>query len=221
MSSLFRVKAFLTILLISNYSAADTITLEYLYGNWCEYGVGLKIGENIDTSSPVNWEFNRDGTMMYSGVPTSYKIENNVLITGNALIGNWTLHEMKSDHLILAGPIAGYNYYKRGKCELNEAIRKEQEVIEFHNAIVVGKTATVAEYLAKGMDPNVKNMQSSHESTPLHVAVKFNQSTIVKMLLENGANPNTVDFLGETPLVIAKKQNNSNIVILLQEYGAK
>jgi ankyrin repeat protein len=44
--------------------------------------------------------------------------------------------------------------------------------------------------------------------TALHEAVEKNKPTMVKFLLENGANPNTQDYRDETPLHAAAARNN-------------
>ena len=55
--------------------------------------------------------------------------------------------------------------------------------------------------------------------TPLHAACYKDNLAIVKLLLENGANPNATYYDGRTPLHIACCKNNLAIVKLLLENG--
>ena len=75
----------------------------------------------------------------------------------------------------------------------------------------------VAEYLAK----NVKdiNYNSPSGSALAAAAVKGN-TAMVKMLLENKANPDLADGMGMTPLLYASQFENKEIIQLLLKYKA-
>lgn len=75
----------------------------------------------------------------------------------------------------------------------------------------------VAAYLAK----NVKdiNYESDNGTALAAVAVKGN-TKIAKILLENGANPNTADRLGVSPLIYAVQFENEPLIKLLLQYKA-
>lgn len=199
---------------------ADVLSGEYLEGMWCEYAVSMKIGGTLDESSPVEWVFHKGGNMKYSGAPTTYSLEENTIIPKNALLGNWSLYEKKGASMILEGQFGGFAYYKRGECVLSKEAQMKKDIIVFHNAILLGKIDVVKKYLDEGMDPNVKNVESSFESASLHAAVKSRNLEIVKLLIKNGANVNITDFMGNTPLDIAKKEKQNEIINFLLENGA-
>ena len=56
--------------------------------------------------------------------------------------------------------------------------------------------------------------------TPLHMACFKEHDKIVKVLLQNGADPNEQDSFGLTPLHIAAMRGNIVIIKLLDEYKA-
>ncbi len=55
--------------------------------------------------------------------------------------------------------------------------------------------------------------QRDPDSTPLHVAVRRNQSMVVKLLLEHGANPAARDHFGLTPLHLAAVVGNIEVSV--------
>ena len=74
--------------------------------------------------------------------------------------------------------------------------------------------------LEKGANPN-GNPTSSVEicDTPLHVAVRTGNRTIVNMMLETGADIEALDKNGDTPLNIAISMKDGNILRLLSQQG--
>lgn len=82
-----------------------------------------------------------------------------------------------------------------------------------------GDYDTIASLIAAGISPNVAN----GGSTLLMFAVHHNQTNIVRLLLENGANPNTRNSDGCSALIQCAKVINLNIEIvkLLIDHGAK
>lgn len=80
----------------------------------------------------------------------------------------------------------------------------------------------LSEYLIKHKYP--VNIQDSNGLTPLHYAISYNNLFIIKLLLENGADPNKPSNLQIYPINIACKSVNTNaldIIYLLLKYGAK
>lgn len=64
----------------------------------------------------------------------------------------------------------------------------------------------------------------SHDSdgdTPLHLIVWRNDLEAVQLLVDAGANVNTVGDMGETPLHVAVKGGNVSIVKILLKAGAR
>ena len=68
---------------------------------------------------------------------------------------------------------------------------------------------------------DVNKQESYYGLTPLFFAVRGGKSTsIVEMLLENGANPNVI-FMNETPLDVANENEDGTIIELLIKYGGQ
>ena len=57
-------------------------------------------------------------------------------------------------------------------------------------------------------------------STPLHLAAKHGQPALVRLLLQNGADPNRRDTLGTTALMLAAASGNADAVTALVDAGA-
>ncbi|WP_376697479.1 ankyrin repeat domain-containing protein [Wenzhouxiangella sp. EGI_FJ10305] len=79
--------------------------------------------------------------------------------------------------------------------------------------------AKAYEAIEAGADPNVQDRQGR---SPLHVAAWHGQTSIARVLLTSGANPNVRDdAVGETPLHTAVRANNPDMVIVLIAGGAR
>lgn len=63
--------------------------------------------------------------------------------------------------------------------------------------------------------------EERHGLTLLSCAVKFSRPEIVSLLLENGADPNTQDLIGETALHLAVDNSDWEIAELLLQYKAE
>lgn len=75
----------------------------------------------------------------------------------------------------------------------------------------------VAEYLAK----NVKNINyNSPNGTALAAAAVKGNTALVKLLLENKANPDLADAMGMTPLLYSSQFENKEIILLLLKHKA-
>src|SRR5262249_23295846 len=74
-----------------------------------------------------------------------------------------------------------------------------------------------------GMGANVNVRFTSYNRTPLMTAVASEQASaaIVKLLLENGADPNAEDTEGERPLDWAKYRADQSKIEVLSQFGAK
>lgn len=83
-------------------------------------------------------------------------------------------------------------------------------------AVYRGNTP-VAEYLTK----NVKNINyNSPNGTALAAAAVKGNTAMVKLLLENKANPDLADAMGMTPLLYSSQFENKEIILLLLKYKA-
>ncbi|CAB0033721.1 unnamed protein product [Trichogramma brassicae] len=74
--------------------------------------------------------------------------------------------------------------------------RDERGYTVFHRACADGDLETVELTVKQGVDVNDNRWKCS----PLHIAAQYRHTNIVKLLLENGANPNQLDHEGSTPL---------------------
>lgn len=81
----------------------------------------------------------------------------------------------------------------------------------------VGGQPEIAEtLLSAGSDVNAR---APAGTTALHGAALFRQQTMVKWLLEHGANASVQDGNGKTALDIAEEQGDEGTAALLQEFG--
>lgn len=62
------------------------------------------------------------------------------------------------------------------------------------------------------------NDQDKYGRSPLHYAIKYNQSKIASILLEKGADPNLGDFEEMTPTIMACEVGNEKTVNELLRY---
>jgi len=85
------------------------------------------------------------------------------------------------------------------------------------NASYRGDIGTMQEILAAGVD---KDVRDSMGATALHEAVLQPNVMVVKLLLDNGFNPNAVTKNGDTPLHFAVAANNIAAARLLLQCGA-
>ncbi|XP_046819065.1 L-asparaginase 1 [Vespa crabro] len=53
-------------------------------------------------------------------------------------------------------------------------------------------------------DPDISERKDMSGRTPLHLAALHNDVTIIKLLLNHGANPKSIDMIGHTPFDLAK-----------------
>ena len=92
----------------------------------------------------------------------------------------------------------------------------KDEQREFQVAAIIGDKEKIEFFLNKGMNPN----SEFSGKNPLKSAIFNDNSELVKLLLENGANPNFRFVDGSTPLIVAAHKDNPEIVELLLQYGA-
>lgn len=78
----------------------------------------------------------------------------------------------------------------------------------------------VKSLIANGSDINAKE-QGFSSRTALHTAIQENNLKIVRLLLNAGADVNSLDEEGNTPLMLLDDETNVEIVSLLIKYGTK
>ncbi|XP_050314780.1 ARF GTPase-activating protein Git [Anthonomus grandis grandis] len=86
---------------------------------------------------------------------------------------------------------------------------------QLHASVRTPNLETSFRLLALGADPNYFHDEKG--STPLHVAVNFDQKLQVELLLVYGADPTCPDNQGRTPLDYARQSNNKEVMSRLIE----
>ncbi|XP_035785117.1 potassium channel AKT1-like [Anopheles albimanus] len=87
----------------------------------------------------------------------------------------------------------------------------------FLEAVTHNNSDVVAEMLRKGMSANT--VESYYRRSALHIACSRGYTDTVRVLLQNGANPNIRDMNNNTPLHLAACTDNIEMVQLLLDYG--
>lgn len=77
----------------------------------------------------------------------------------------------------------------------------------FQSAIMNDHVDVAKLLLENGANINVKTKEAEHESSPLQLAAKYGMLNSLKFLIENHANPFSVDINGETALKIVNEDN--------------
>ena len=86
-------------------------------------------------------------------------------------------------------------------------------------AVHFGNEDIVRYLLRHGADPHLFS-QNGYRVFPLHTAIDANFEVIAKMLIEAGAEVNSVQSSGMTPLHYAAQNGNIELLIILLEKGA-
>lgn len=87
-----------------------------------------------------------------------------------------------------------------------------------HMAAMANDASYLAELLARGVDPNVRNPESG--AGPLRSALMGEREAQFHALLAAGADPNLADRLGNTPLHVAAQINEPERALDLLKAGA-
>ncbi|EAT38847.1 AAEL009293-PA [Aedes aegypti] len=90
-------------------------------------------------------------------------------------------------------------------------------VSQFLNAAMVNNTELLQNMIDKGFSPNTR--EPTFNRSALHIACSRGFTDTVRVLLENGANPNIRDLNENTPLHLASCTENIAIIDLLLKYG--
>lgn len=110
-------------------------------------------------------------------------------------------------------------YYQ--KSQIVQVILKYIKSITIHEACAAGLTEQVQ--FMVDQKPDVINELSSHSFYPLGIASHFGKEDIVRILLRNGANPNSSSQNGYQvfPIHSALSNGQNNIAKMLIEAGAE
>ncbi|KAJ0056436.1 hypothetical protein NL108_007468, partial [Boleophthalmus pectinirostris] len=90
--------------------------------------------------------------------------------------------------------------------------------LPIHQAAWYGQTACLNALIA--VQPGMINKRASRGETPLLVAVQRDSLDCALVLLDNGADPDTMNSDKETPLYKACERNNAALVATLLNHGA-
>jgi ankyrin repeat protein len=131
-------------------------------------------------------------------IPDSEK-EFTPLIMATILEDEWTVRQLLLKNVIVNART------REGRTAMYVAIEKGQRGI-IRLLIELGK-----------FNVNAPTTSESHRGSALHVAVTFNQISIIHLLLSLGADPTLPDRFGRTPLQLAETINDLEAVRLLQQ----
>lgn len=117
-----------------------------------------------------------------------------------------------------------------------DALIASEDSTPLHEAVYHENDYVVRQLLNAGADPNAKinalgwewDGTEMHGMTPLHIAVidvtfhvDPSSITMVRRLLDAGADPNAKTAMGVTPLDIAKRRGSGAMTSLLRSYGGR
>ena len=89
---------------------------------------------------------------------------------------------------------------------------------EFLRAIIRSDIDSVERMLLEGIDPD---FETDLEYTPLYYAIKYSSPRVMRLLLEYGADPNTVDPEGRSHLYRAIEIESEEAVFRFDVYGLR
>ena len=106
---------------------------------------------------------------------------------------------------------------RKGKNNAPEEQDERASMTLLHCAASDGLLETCAFLIQKKFDVNAVTTKGF---TPLHGAVICNHQSIVELLLQNGANPNALNFLMGSPIIYAALEDFVGIAKTLIKHGA-
>lgn len=94
---------------------------------------------------------------------------------------------------------------------------KSAQISQFLNAAMVNNTELLQQMIDRGFNPDLR--EPTFNRSALHIACSRGFTDTVRLLLENGANPNIRDLNQNTPLHLAACTEHMAIIDLLLKYG--
>ena len=125
------------------------------------------------------------------------------------------------DHRL--GVLGWATCFQRTRTDVADYLMTQGARLNLWSAIALGRIEEVRAFIKN--DPALLSAhmsRSEHRRTPLHHAAAKNQTGVVRLLLELGADPNATDLTGATALVTAAQENaDESVAALLLEAGAR
>ena len=106
---------------------------------------------------------------------------------------------------------------QKWQTDINYQIAEEPGTL-LHTAVRKECEKTVSLLIKYGAIIDMPSLSSLQ--TPLHHSVVISHEIIIEILLQNGANPNSADFINFTPLHMACLNKSAKILNILLGYGA-
>lgn len=94
---------------------------------------------------------------------------------------------------------------------------RSAQISQFLNAAMVNNTELIQQMIDRGFNPDLR--EPTFNRSALHIACSRGFTDTVRLLLENGANPNIRDLNENTPLHLAACTEHMAIIDLLLKYG--
>ncbi|KAL7300859.1 hypothetical protein TKK_0006415 [Trichogramma kaykai] len=198
----------------------------------CSCGYDDVVQKYIDQGVDVNCIFFEDGL---AKTPLSLAIEFHQIAVGKLLLNNganlklvdeWStpLRALKTLYRPYCEDLQqfiGDHYFKNVEMnsEVIENRSDEEGFTDLHAACMYGNIKRVQKFIdqEENLDLIWQSLDGFNES-PLTLAVKFNRTEIVKLLLKNGANPN-MKLLEKNPLHVFFESFHYNPNIKYDEFG--
>lgn len=199
---------------LSAQAMSNSLSQEYLSGQWCEVGLSNQANSEIKDSY-IPWHFDGRGVFRFGTSQQSYRINNNELIIDWKLGKTLTPQRMTPDSLVLKSDY-GFLHIERGECVLSDASKKKLEVMTFHNAVSDGDIAKATQYIERGFDVNAPYPGSYIKSGALHLAAQYQREELIQILLDYGGDPERKNAKGLTPISYAEQKTNRRILAMLK-----
>ena len=122
-----------------------------------------------------------------------------LLIENNADVNALSYNGLNMLHKAAQGNQPSAIVYFNKKYNMRLDSTDNDQLNALHLAAISGMDNSVIFLLSLGIDPNKKDVNGN---TALHYAVKYNQTRIVKKLLQNGANKNLIDKIHKKSAVM-------------------